>query len=113
VSRDVELWLNDIDEACARVTEYVGGMTYESFTGDRKTIDAVIRNLEIIGEAVKQLPEDFRTAHVAIPWRKISGLRDILAHAYFGVDEQIIWDVVTVKVPDLARFVKSLPRPPA
>jgi uncharacterized protein with HEPN domain len=105
VSRDLQLWLTDIREACARVTEYVADMSYDAFVNDRKTLDAVVRNLEVIGEAVKQLPEEFRAAHTTIPWRKIAGLRDILAHAYFGIDEQIIWDVVMTKVPDLAAFV--------
>lgn len=107
MSRDLALWLSDIDEACARVTEYTAGMTPDQFVTDRKTLDAVIRNLEIIGEAVKQLPDDFRAQHPQVPWRKIAGLRDILAHTYFGIDEQIVWDVVVTKVPELAEFVRA------
>lgn len=86
-------------------------MSYEQFVRDCRTVDAVIRNLEIIGEAVKQLPEDFRSPHSQIPWRRIAGLRDILAHTYFGIDEQIIWDVVVTKVPDLATLTRALLAP--
>lgn len=106
VSRDLQLWLTDIGEACGRIAEYTAGMSYETFVGDRKTVDAVVRNLEIIGEAVKQLPDAFRVRYPTIPWQKIAGLRDILTHAYFGVDEQILWDVVTARLPELAECVR-------
>lgn len=108
MSRDVQLWLADIDEACARIVEYVADMPYDGFVQDRKTVDAVIRNLEIIGEAVKQLPEEFRSQHPHLPWRKIAGLRDVLAHTYFGIDEQIIWDIVITRVPELSAFVRGI-----
>ena len=70
-------------------------------TADTKTHDAVLRNLEILGEAGKRVPADVRARDEEIAWRRIAGLRDVLAHAYFGVDEDIIWNVVSVEVPAL------------
>ncbi|HLA77807.1 MAG TPA: DUF86 domain-containing protein [Vicinamibacteria bacterium] len=89
---------------------YVEGYARESFGDDPKTVDAVVRNLEIIGEAVKQVPAAVRERAPDIEWTKIAGLRDVLIHAYFGVDLDILWDVVTSKVPGLADQVKALLR---
>jgi uncharacterized protein with HEPN domain len=102
MSRDSSVWLADIVEACVRIEQYVAGMNEEAFRADRKTVDAVVRNLEVIGEAVKQLPDAVRDLSPQIEWRRIAGLRDILIHAYFGVDEVIVWDIVQTKVPALA-----------
>ena len=80
-------------------------MDYEGFCSDEKTFDAVVRNLEIIGEAAKHVPDDIRARIPAVEWRKVAGLRDMLAHAYFGIDNEILWDVVTSKVPLLGEAV--------
>jgi uncharacterized protein with HEPN domain len=85
MSRDERVWLADIVEACERITSYVAGMDEVAFQEDRKTFDAVVRNLEIIGEAVKQVPETTRSLAPAIEWKRIAGLRDVLIHAYFGI----------------------------
>jgi uncharacterized protein with HEPN domain len=77
---------------------------------DRKTIDAVVRNLEVIGEAAKKLPDDLRTRIPGVEWQRIGGLRDILIHEYFAVDIDIIWDIVSAKVPELQRVVGSFLR---
>ncbi len=106
--RDSSVYLEDIVTAAERIASYVAGYTRESFGADTKTVDAVVRNLEIIGEAVKQVPAETRLRARDIEWVRIAGLRDILIHAYFGVDLDIVWDVVQNKVPDLARKVKSL-----
>ncbi len=88
--RDPRLYLDDILEAVARILEYTSSMDYETFSRDIKTQDAVVRNLEIIGEAAARLPESItQTAH-EIEWRKIVGLRNILTHEYFGVSLPII-----------------------
>lgn len=76
-------------------------MDLEAFKADERTYDATIRNLEIIGEAVKQLPDEARALAPAIEWRKIAGLRDFLAHAYFSINDVILWDIVRNKVPEL------------
>ena len=101
MSRDVILYVDDMLEACRRVIQYTDGLDRNGLTADTKTHDAVLRNLEILGEAGKSVPAEIRARDEDIAWRRIAGLRDVLAHAYFGVDEEIIWNVVSVEVPAL------------
>ena len=96
--RDYSLYLDDILEAIRNIREYLSGMDYELFTRDKKTRDAVVRNLEVIGEAAGRLPESARLAAPNIEWRKIMGMRNILAHEYFGVSLPVVWDVVQNKL---------------
>jgi len=107
VSRDEALYLEDIRACCEKVSRYVSGLTLEQLRSDDRTTDAVVRNLEIIGEAAKHVSEDMRDRIPGIEWRKVAGLRDILAHAYFGVDEDIIWDIVQHHVPGLFERVRQ------
>jgi uncharacterized protein with HEPN domain len=97
--RDSRVSLEDILEAAEKIRSYKEGLTFLAFLEDGKTVDAVVRNLEIIGEAVKQLPEDLRGRHPEVEWKKVSGLRDILIHNYFGIDHEIVWDVIQHKLP--------------
>lgn len=106
--RDSRVYLEDILEGTRKITAYTGNLSKAAFLEDEKTIDAVVRNLEVIGEAVKKLPEDLRAQHSAVEWKKISGLRDILIHEYFGLDAEIVWDIVQTKVPALDREVRSM-----
>ena len=106
--RDSRVYLEDILEATRKIIAYTGGLSKETFLEDEKTIDAVVRNLEVIGEAVKKLPEDLRAQHSAVEWKKIAGLRDLLIHEYFGVDVEIVWDIVQNKVPALDREVRTM-----
>ena len=103
--RDYEVYLEDIRDAIDKVKTYTLGLSREVFENDNKTIDAVVRNLEIIGEAVKMIPESIRLAHPNIEWKKIAGLRDILAHQYFGIDIDIIWDILKNKLPALEKEI--------
>lgn len=101
MSRDPQLRLEDIIEGCERVSDYIAGFDLESFRADSKTIDAVIRQFEIIGEAVKNLPAELTVREPGVPWRQIAGFRDVLAHSYFAVDESVVWDAASAKAPEL------------
>lgn len=101
MSRDWRLYWNDILHSCRKIERYTAGLDRSAFEADEKTRDAVLRNLEIIGEAVKNLPDEARSLAQDVEWRQIAGLRDVLAHGYFGIDDDILWDVVSSKVPDL------------
>ena len=106
--RDSRVYLEDILTSAAKIRAYVGGMSRDAFAQDGKTVDAVVRNLEIIGEAVKQLPDTMRERAPEIEWQKIAGLRDILIHAYSRVDMDIIWDVVANRLPEFEAKVRAL-----
>jgi len=97
--RDYKLYLDDILEAIRRIKEYTANMSFESFAENRLVIDAVIRNLEIIGESCRALSKEIRTKYPEVEWRKIVGLRNILIHQYFGVDLKLVWDIVKNKLP--------------
>jgi uncharacterized protein with HEPN domain len=106
--RDFRVYLEDILEAAGAAREFVTGMGKDELNKDRRTRDAVVRNLEIIGEAVKKLPPQTKRSHPEVEWKKIAGLRDILVHDYFGIDMDIVWDVVQNKLPVLAEQVQRI-----
>lgn len=108
MSRDPWLYLEDVEASCRKVMKYVEGYSFEEFLRDDKTFDAVIRNLEVIGEAVKHVPQDLTAGHPDIPWRQIAGMRDFLAHVYFALDLEVLWNVVSVEVPKLASAVDEI-----
>lgn len=101
MSRDLRLFLEDIATACRRIIRYCGGLTFAEFRQDEKTFDAVVRNLEVIGEAAKRVPVEDRELHPEVAWRKIAGLRDVIAHGYFSLEPEMLWDVVSNRVPEL------------
>lgn len=100
--------LRDIQESMRRITTYTAGMTYDRFLDDIKTQDAVIRNLEIIGESTKRLSTGLRGKHTDMPWKGMAGVRDRLIHHYFGVNLDIVWDIVTVELPALESQVEAI-----
>ena len=107
MSRDYKVYLLDILEAISKINSYVSGLDQKQFISDSKTIDAVVRNLEIAGEAAKKLPETIRLQIKDVEWKKIAGLRDILIHQYSGIDNEIIWDILSNKLPPLEKAVKD------
>ncbi|MCF7935482.1 MAG: DUF86 domain-containing protein [Synergistales bacterium] len=96
--RDYLLYIDDILEAIQRIRSYVEGMDQSGFSADRKTQDAVVRNLEVIGEAARHVPAPSDGSGTEVEWRKIKAFRNVLAHEYFGVNVEIVWDVVQNKL---------------
>jgi uncharacterized protein with HEPN domain len=101
VSRETRLYLEDIVTACKRIGEYTAQTAFEAFARDQMKQDAVIRNLEIIGEAAKKLPSAVTATMPQVAWREVCGFRDILAHKYFSVNLDIVWNAVTADLPVL------------
>jgi uncharacterized protein with HEPN domain len=99
--REHLLFLDDIIEAISRVETYSKGLSRARLEKNAMAHDAIIRNLEIIGEAVKNIPPETKKNNPQIEWKKIAGLRDILAHEYFGVDVDVVWDIIENKIPVL------------
>ena len=107
MSRDRRYYLEDIARSCEKIQRFTAGMTLEAFLADERTYDAVVRNLEILGEAAKRVPDDTRIVLPGVEWKKAAGMRDMLAHAYFGIDNNILWDVIQNKLPPLYAEIKE------
>ncbi len=103
--RDYKIYIGDILNSIEKIERYTKDIKLEDFEKDELLQDGVARNLEIIGEAVKNIPEEIKAKKIDIEWKKIAGLRDILIHSYFGIDTAIIWDIIKNKIPDLKNAI--------
>jgi len=108
MSRDQAAYVADMLEACERICSYVVDLNERTLRDDTKTVDAILRNLAVLGEAAKRVSDPTRDLAPAVPWRPIAGLRDVVIHDYFGVDLDIVCDVTFAKVPPLREELKRL-----
>lgn len=106
--RKPDVYLQDIFESIVQIEEYLDGINEEEFYQNSEKQDAVLRRLEIIGEAVKRIPNNIRDDYEDVPWRKVAGMRDIIIHEYFGVTLSMIWVVTQRDLPDLKSRIKKI-----
>lgn len=108
MKRDYRLYIDDILEAINKIEEYTEGLTMEDFLKDRKSIDAVTWNFQIIGEAVKHIPLELRDKYPHVPWKLMAGMRDKLAHEYFGIRYDVIWDTIKKRLPEVRPLMEEV-----
>lgn len=107
-NRNINLYLEDILQSLEKIENYMAGMDLEKFRKDEKTQDAVIKNFEVIGEAVKRIPEDFKHAHPGLPWRSAGDMRDFLIHDYPNIVPDVVWYTAKNDLPDFKKQILSL-----
>jgi len=108
MKRDIRVYLDDILESIGKIQNYTENISEEQFKKNDQLHDAVLRRFAIIGEAIKHVPEDFKKDHQEIPWRDISGMRDVLIHEYFGVRLERVWNTIKDDLPELKEKIKRL-----
>jgi uncharacterized protein with HEPN domain len=105
--RDFQVYVEDIIDAINSIEEYTRDLTYEGFVKDKRTVDAVVRNFEIVGEATKHIPERVRKEYTSVPWRDMAGMRDRLIHGYFGVNLDVVWKTIKERLPIVKPLVEE------
>lgn len=108
MSRDWTLYLADIEEACRLIKQFTAGLSGESFAGNALAFHATVRNLEIVGEAVKRLPEEAKARMPEVDWSGAARFRDVIAHRYFALDPAVVWNIVETKLPALCAAAARL-----
>jgi len=106
--KEYEPYLLDVLDRIAKIKRYIEGYDYESFCDDEKTSDAVIRDIEVIGEAIRHVPDDLRQKYPAIPWKLIAGMRDKLIHDYLGVYLEYVWNVASSRINELESDISRI-----
>ncbi len=106
--RSYKLYLEEILSSTNKIQKYVGDSSFEDLLKDEMKIDAVVRNFEIIGEAANKISQEIKEKYPSIEWRKISDFRNILAHEYFGIDYEIMWDIIKNKLPRLQKDIQTI-----
>ena len=106
--REYKLYLEDILTSISKIKNYAGDSSYEALLADEMRLDAIVRNFEIIGEAASNIPAEIRDKYPSVEWRKISDLRNVLAHEYFGINFKIMWDIIKNKLPKLMQDIKTI-----
>jgi len=108
VKREFGLFIKDILEHIEKMESFIADMSYEDFKRDTKTNFAVVRCVEIVGEAAKNIPDSIREKYKQVPWKYLTGMRDKIAHFYFGIDLKRVWEVATVKLPPLKPNIQQI-----
>ncbi len=106
--RNPKLLLADISDAVEKIKKYTEGLTYNTFMEDSKTLDAVIRNFEIIGEAANKLPDEFKEKYQTVDWFRIIGFRNRIVHDYMGIDYKIVWTIIQNDIDKLLSDIENI-----
>jgi len=106
--RDIKFLLGDMLESAVKIRRYTKGLDYVSFISDEKTVDAVVRNFEIIGEAANRIDPDFKIRHAELEWKRIRGFRNRIIHEYFGIDYEIVWNIIEEDIESLVEWLEVL-----
>lgn len=107
-NRDYSLYVADIEVCIKSIEQYTKNLTLEKFKNNKMAIDAVVRNIEIIGEAAGNIPREIKAKHSEVPWHRIVGMRNKIIHEYFGVDVTIVWRTVKKRIPELKKLIRKL-----
>lgn len=106
--REIADYLQDILDSIHEIRDFTEGMSFDGFAGDKKTINAVLRSIEVMGEASRKIPEETRQQYPQVPWRKMSGMRDKLIHEYHGVDIDTVWQTLQEDIPPLKDMIQEI-----
>lgn len=106
--RDIKLYINDIIDSIEKIENYTSDIDFSTFSQDTKTLDAVVRNISIIGEATSNLPDEIKSKYPEVPWKEIVGTRNKTIHEYFGIDEEILWKTIKADLPPFKKQISEI-----